>query len=374
MAQDALKEAPIVGEEQAESVVDKELAPAPSSHDKAKKLGFVRFWLVLYGVSVAASLLALMLFAQRAPAISFADLLDYADVVCCGVAVWLIVQRKAAARGFICIFSLSIVVLGILGAVFIDKEPLSLSLIFLDHARLFFLIASAYFFFSRRAKSVLTKGLDNRTYQVASGDEHAIFKPKTRNFWRDVILYFIVFSLVGHWMEIAYSIFARYALGIYDPNAPMWQSLFAPFTIYGIGAVACILVLYPFKMLLDKRIKRGSVALVLSFIANTLLCTGIELAVGLVVNVPDASGHLIYWDYSNIPFNFMGQICLQNSLLFGVVATLMVWAFYPGLERFVLRQKHDGMNITFVVIALIYLLLAAAYIINPELVSIATQF
>jgi uncharacterized membrane protein len=335
---------------------------------KAKKLGLLRIWLVAMAISVASNVFALILFSERQQQLSFDDFLVYADVVCSGVSVWLIVKRKQIARHFICSYCAIIVAVGIAGDILIDQGNINWTL-FIDHGRAGFIVCFAYFFSSRRVKEVLTVGFDKHAYKLETEDEYSIFQIKTSDFWRDVVMHFIIFSVLGHWMEIAYSLFARQFLGIYDPNAPMWQSLFAPFTIYGVGMVACILLLYPLKIFLGRKIKRNSWVLLLSFIANTLVCTAIELAVGLALNVPDANGHLIYWDYSNIPFNFMGQICLQNVLAFGMVATLMVWVLYPALERLVLSFQRDAVNMVFVAILVVYLLLAAAYIINPYLIG-----
>ena len=57
------------------------------------------------------------------------------------------------------------------------------------------------------------------------------------------------------------------------------------------------------------------------------ICSSIDFATGMAVN-QDYS----LWDYRQIPFNFMGQVCLQNSLVYTTAATLIVWVFYPLLE------------------------------------------
>lgn len=49
------------------------------------------------------------------------------------------------------------------------------------------------------------------------------------------------------------------------------------------------------------------IALISQMVISALIVTVVELLVGLVVNVWLG---LNVWDYSNIPYNFMGQICL----------------------------------------------------------------
>lgn len=46
--------------------------------------------------------------------------------------------------------------------------------------------------------------------------------------------------------------------------------------------------------------------------ASAAAITGVELAVGILVN---RIWTLNVWDYSYLPFNFLGQICLPYSLL-----------------------------------------------------------
>lgn len=44
-----------------------------------------------------------------------------------------------------------------------------------------------------------------------------------------------------------------------------------------------------------------------------------------------------WWDYSTYPFNINGRICLQNSLLFGLMALVVVYGLHPIVSRFVER-------------------------------------
>ena len=63
-------------------------------------------------------------------------------------------------------------------------------------------------------------------------------------------------------------------------------------------------------------------------ILQTIICavaiTITELISGLILNVWLG---LHVWDYSELPFNFMGQICLQFSLLWVVLSFLGIKAF-----------------------------------------------
>lgn len=61
-------------------------------------------------------------------------------------------------------------------------------------------------------------------------------------------------------------------------------------------------------------------------IAGSAFVTATELIFGLIFNV--LLGQAV-WDYSRIPFNFMGQICLLYSVLWGFLCV----PFIPLAER-----------------------------------------
>lgn len=54
---------------------------------------------------------------------------------------------------------------------------------------------------------------------------------------------------------------------------------------------------------------------------GAIIITLLELIVGLIVNVKLNWG---VWDYSNVPFNFLGQICLPFSLLWYVLSIVII--------------------------------------------------
>lgn len=58
--------------------------------------------------------------------------------------------------------------------------------------------------------------------------------------------------------------------------------------------------------------------------------TLIELAVGLIVNV---KLHLGVWDYSRVPFNFKGQICLPYSIMW-LLLSAPAFALCGLIERY----------------------------------------
>ncbi len=60
----------------------------------------------------------------------------------------------------------------------------------------------------------------------------------------------------------------------------------------------------------------------LQALIGAVLITSLEFIVGLIVNVN--LGWDI-WDYSNVPFNFLGQICLPFSLLWYMLSIIVIF-------------------------------------------------
>lgn len=236
----------------------------------------------------------------------------------------------------------------------------------------FDIVLLVYFLTSRRAKAVLVKPFSTETRKAELARDANLFKPKTWPFWRNLLIYFCVFSVVGHWLEAVYCTFIRFGIipGTYDPNSQIWSDWLYPFVVYGVGAVACVILLYPVKCLILAKVKKPFLSLAASFAINALVCTLIELAMGLMLNQPLPDGSLPLWDYRDMFCNFMGQVCLQNALAFGAISTLMVWVIYPVLEKYLARLSEDKANTVFVGVVVGFLVLFFLYCINvvvPEL-------
>lgn len=88
--------------------------------------------------------------------------------------------------------------------------------------------------------------------------------------------------------------------------------------IYGTCAIALAVLLTPFE---------GSWAL--TYLASVLICTTVELAVGFGM---EKLFHARWWDYSNKRFNFRGYICLSSSLVWGLMAMVLVKLLHPRIS------------------------------------------
>lgn len=335
-----------------------------------KKLGFLRVIQFFFGFNILVTLLLLVTLIKGSYTLGFADILDLLNLIFDAIAFWLIWRRKNITRIFVISFCLFNIISGIIYNVATGQFDIVNQLI----SSMFDIILLAYFITSRRVKAVLVQPFSVEQKEEQLSQDINYFKPKTWGFWRNLIIYFCVYSVVGHWMEAGYCTLIRFGLlpGIYDPNSQIWSDWLYPFMVYGCGAVACVLILFPVKNFLQKRFKGLITPLLISFVFNALVCTLIELVMGLAMNQPLPDGTMPLWDYRDMFCNFMGQVCLQNALAFGFVATLMTWVIYPNMEKGLSHFSKEMMNVVFIAVVVGFAILIFMYYINfpvPDLLG-----
>ena len=175
--------------------------------------------------------------------------------------------------------------------------------------------------------------------------------PWSARFWRGMVVAFCVASILGHWMEIPYCLFNRWAFGIVEDDSLVFTHPMYPFLVYGIAAVLCSLFLVPQRDWLIDHYKPRWRALIRFFLMCMLgSCAG-ELIMGLLLNQPDpVTGVYPLWDNSQLPGNVLGQAWLVNDFLLGAILTLYVWVIYPIIVKAVtsVPEKY-GWPITIII-------------------------
>jgi len=179
-------------------------------------------------------------------------------------------------------------------------------------------------------------------------DELGEYKPDAGAFWRNIAIYFCVFSVAGHWLEILYCTFMR-LFGIYDPDSLVWADPWYPFLVYGIGATICALALIPLKEKLIYRRKTVWGAGIQFFIITVFVCMFMELAMGFMLNQPNAAGEYPLWDNSKLPLNILGQAWLINDIVLGGAATVYTWLLYPLCDKLLANVSPYLMNLVSIV-------------------------
>ncbi len=323
------------------------------------KMGFMRAVQVLFALHIATCLLWLMLTSRDAMTYDVSSMLDWVMVILEGVAFWMFINRYKIGRPFV--IAMAVIGLVVPAVYDIFTNQFNILVVFSNGAFYIFLIL--YFTFSKRVKATLVNDFSKRAGEYEKED--FVVNRRGWPFVRNLIIYFIVFSIVGHWMEMGMCQFIILGVvqGEYDPsNTMLWRDWLYPFPMEGAAVVVIALVLYPFFLWLKKKFpgKKVIIAYIISFFAGALLCTIIEFSMGLLVNA-----NYELWDYRDNFGNIMGQVCLQNTTAFGVVAGIITWWVYPLMERWIARVPRDIMNIAFVVIAIFGAIVWSLYLINP---------
>jgi cardiolipin synthase A/B len=109
--------------------------------------------------------------------------------------------------------------------------------------------------------------------------------------------------------------------------------------IYGCGALLVYLTFSDY---------RGQYLLV--FFGGAFLATALEYITSLIMEL---IFHTRWWDYSHLPLNLKGRVCLFISLFWGGLAILMVNVFQPGINHLIrIIPREFGEIMGYVIIPL----------------------
>jgi uncharacterized membrane protein len=321
------------------------------------KMGFMRVVQIAFAVHIGIVLVYLMMTSRDHMVYNVSSIMDWIMVILEGVAFWMFINRYKIARPFV----IAMAAFGLIVPAAYDIITGQFSLFALLFNGAFYIFLIFYFALSSRVKATLVNDFSQHKGDYEKDD--LIIDRHGWPFYRNLIMYFILFSVIGHWMEMGMCQFIILGLvqGEYDPsNTLLWRDVLYPFPMEGAAVVIIALVLYPFYLWLKKHIKPRALVYIISFLSGALLCTLIEFSMGMIVNAD-----LQLWDYRDNFCNFMGQVCLQNTMAFGVVASVITWWVYPLMERMIARVPRDKMNIVFVIVAIFGAIIWSLYIINP---------
>ena len=142
--------------------------------------------------------------------------------------------------------------------------------------------------------------------------------------WR-LIAYFIIYSVLGFVIETAFGAVTK---GVIESRKSF---LYGPFcAIYGLGAVVMILCLQPFK-------KNNNTLFWGGFVVGSV----IEYLVSLI---GELIFHVIWWDYSDMPLNINGRVCVYFSIFWGLLGIYLVSYINPKIDKlinFIKRKISD---------------------------------
>ena len=130
--------------------------------------------------------------------------------------------------------------------------------------------------------------------------------------WK-ILIYFIVYSIVGFLIETVYAIFTK---GTFESRQSF---LYGPFCIvYGIGAIALIFTLNKYKN-------------------NTIKLFFYGMIVGCIVEyfssyIGELLMNIKWWDYSNDFLNIHGRTCLYYAICWGILSIPLIRYINPFLD------------------------------------------
>lgn len=145
-----------------------------------------------------------------------------------------------------------------------------------------------------------------------------------------ILAYFIIYSVVGYVIE---TIFGLLTKGVIESRKSF---LYGPFCgIYGVGAVIMIMGLQKFN-------KNNYTLFAGGFIIGSL----IEYVVSFI---GEWFFHIKWWDYSSMPFNINGRICVWFSIFWGILAIYLMTHFHPKIDKFLNKMQPNVLK-TFTII------------------------
>ena len=131
----------------------------------------------------------------------------------------------------------------------------------------------------------------------------------------DILFSFFIYGFLGWCAEVAFAAFKQHSF----VNRGFLNGPICP--IYGIGVTVVVATLRPYV---------GN--LIVLYITSTILVTFLEWLTGFLL---EKLFHHRWWDYSDMPLNIGGYVCLLFSLVWGVACVLIVKLIYPLTNKLV---------------------------------------
>lgn len=150
----------------------------------------------------------------------------------------------------------------------------------------------------------------------------------------EVLWIFMLYAFIGWGTEVAYAGVCR---GIFV-NRGFLNGPYCP--IYGLGVLLVVVLLEPVQE-----------NLALLFLGSMLVTTLIEYLTGLLL---EKVFHHKWWDYSSLPFNIKGYVCLKFSLMWGLGCTFIIRIIYPMTYRWITLIPDTLSKILIVILIVLF--------------------
>jgi uncharacterized membrane protein len=153
----------------------------------------------------------------------------------------------------------------------------------------------------------------------------------------DLLLFFLVYGFLGFLLETVFRSLADKK--VYISRGALTNG-FCP--LYGI----CALLIIEIYILCELSISSPLLTLIAATAGSIFLVTLIEYIVGRML---DKVFHCKLWDYSAYTLNLHSYICLEFSLLWGIMALLLVYFVHPVMEVLVYAIPYNTRTIAVII-------------------------
>ena len=155
----------------------------------------------------------------------------------------------------------------------------------------------------------------NQEKEINPGEKKKKITINGISVWR-ILAYFIIYSIAGYIIETLYGIITK---GVWESRQSF---LYGPFCgIYGLGAVVMIVCLHKFP-------KKFNALFIGGFIVGSVVEYVVSLVGELLLGVK-------WWDYSGMPLNINGRICVYFSVFWGFLGIYLIASLNPKVDRII---------------------------------------
>ena len=161
-----------------------------------------------------------------------------------------------------------------------------------------------------------------------------------------ILLYFFVYGFLGWCTEVGFAAFKTH----HFVNRGFLNGPICP--IYGVGVTAVITVLTPYKS-----------DIIVLYILSVVLVTVLEGVTGWAM---DKIFHNKWWDYSDMPLNIGGYVCLLFSIVWGFACLFIIYFIQPLI--------HDLLAFIPTIVGIILIIILGITLIADLYVTASTIF
>lgn len=161
-----------------------------------------------------------------------------------------------------------------------------------------------------------------------------------------ILLYFFVYGFLGWCTEVGFAAFKTH----HFVNRGFLNGPICP--IYGVGVTAVITVLTPYKS-----------DIIVLYILSVVLVTVLE---GLTGWAMDKIFHNKWWDYSDMPLNIGGYVCLLFSIVWGFACLFIIYFIQPLV--------HDVLAFIPTIVGIVLIVILGIILIADLYVTASTIF